>query len=226
MNPKQILDLLTSMAPATPLHMGVKKNCLGVDVSFEIRHGLDVRLANQCDIEWMGKNLEILTHVKDNASSEDELVEGVSKLHMEDAHWRWVSKAFGYFTSEYNWFYWVSSDGRVQGVCLIYHPKDSMVDGQGIFYIEYVAVAPWNRPNPLASVEFCGVGSDLIRFATNYAIGNLGLRPGFSLHSLPKAAGFYKKIGMVCIPAGKKDTLEYFEMTKESAEAFVGVANG
>lgn len=223
MDKSKIAALIASMSPASVMCKGYKKNHLGNETEFEVRHGWDIKLANQCDSEWNNKNLEILTFLQDKVS-EDELEKEFSKLYMEDAHWRWLGKALNYYTDEYNWFFW-TCENTVQGACLIYHPKESVIDGQGIFYIEYVAVAPWNRPNPLAPIIFKGIGTELIRIAYKYATETLKLRPGFSLHSLPKAAAYYQKIGMKCFPEQKKDSLEYFEMPKDSAEVFGGAAN-
>lgn len=223
MDKNKIVAMISAMKPAAVMHAGVRKNSFGHDVPFEIRHGWDIQLASLCDTEWTVKNVEILTFVQQNVS-EDSLAQEVSKLYMEDAHWRWLGKAIHYYTDEFNWFFWIC-EKSVQGACLIHHPKDSVIDGQGIFYIEYVAVAPWNRPNPLAPIAFKGIGTELIRLASKFAVEQLGLRPGFSLHSLPKAAAYYNKIGMTCFPDQRKDNLDYFEMTRESAENFREVTN-
>ncbi|EPN4463744.1 hypothetical protein ABL980_29965 [Pseudomonas aeruginosa] len=223
MDKTRIASLIAAMSPASVIYKGHKKDGLGSETAFEIRHGWDINLASQCDSEWSSKNIEILTFLQNNVS-EDALEQEVAKLYMEDAHWRWLGKALNYCTDEYNWFFWTCKD-IVHGACLIYHPKESVIDGQGIFYIEYVAVAPWNRPNPLAPIMFKGIGTELIRVAHKYATETLKLRPGFSLHSLPKAAAYYQKIGMKCFPEHKKDSLDYFEMPREAAESFGGIAN-
>lgn len=225
MDKKIINSLIASFPPATAMVSGFRTSSEGQSVSFQLLHGWDISLANQCDTEWTAKNLEILSSVKSSAKDEEDLIKKISDLHMEDAHWRWTAKAIYLNSQEYNWFFY-KAESAVQGACLIYHPKDSVIDGQGIFYIEYVAVAPWNRPNPLSVARFRGVGSDLIRHASIYATEVLGLRPGFSLHSLPRAAAYYTKIGMTCFPERKKETLDYYEMAKEAAQQFGAAANG
>jgi hypothetical protein len=225
MDIQSIKALIASLPPATAFASGVKTNTVGQSISFKLLHGWDISLANKCDTEWTAKNIEILYCVKNSTTSEAELIQKISELHMEDAHWRWTAKAIHHSTQEYNWFFYLAEDA-VQAACLIYHPKDSVIDGQGIFYIEYVAVAPWNRPNPLSNARFKGVGSDLIRYASKYATETLGLRPGFSLHSLPKAAAYYDKIGMICFPERKKESLDYYEMARDAAQEFGATANG
>ncbi|MGX5218285.1 GNAT family N-acetyltransferase [Pseudomonas segetis] len=221
MNTSEILALLNTGAGATSILQGFKPDVTGTPVEYSILHGWDARLAKKCDEEWGAYNIEVLRHLRTVSTSEAELIAHVEKLHMEDAHWCWLGKAFFYTSSEYNWFFLVAN-GSVQGVCLIYHPKDSVIDGRGIFYIEYVAVAPWNRPNPLAVVQFKGVGSELIKTASHYAVDHLGLQAGFCLHSLPKAIGYYTKLGMVECPQHSKDGLMYFEMPVECAGEFLG----
>ncbi|MFW9078679.1 hypothetical protein ACOI9X_05270 [Pseudomonas sp. P2757] len=225
MDINSIKALLASSSSASALFSGIKTNTSGKSVSFQLLHGWDIALARKCDVEWTEKNIEILHCVKSSTANEAELLQKISCLHMEDAHWRWTAKAIHHSAQEYNWFFYLAEDA-IQAACLIYHPKDSVIDGQGIFYIEYVAVAPWNRPNPLSATRFKGIGSDLIRYASKYATETLGLRPGFSLHSLPKAAAYYNKIGMICFPERNKESLDYYEMAKEAAQKFGVVANG
>jgi hypothetical protein len=52
----------------------------------------------------------------------------------------------------------------------------------------------------------------MINEISAYATAHLGLRPGFSLHALPRAIGFYQSIGMVRFHAFDKGELPYFEM--------------
>ncbi|MBP2085724.1 MULTISPECIES: N-acetyltransferase [Pseudomonas] len=225
MDIKSIKSLIASSPPASALISGVKTNTVGQNVSFQLLHGWDIALAHKCDTEWTAKNIEILRCVQSSVASEEELLKKISDLHMEDAHWRWSAKAIHHIAEDYDWFFYKAEDA-IQAACLIYHPKDSIIDGQGIFYIEYIAVAPWNRPNPLSVARFKGIGSDLIRYASKYATDTLGLRPGFSLHSLPKAAAYYNKIGMTCFPERNKESLDYYEMAREAAQVFGAAANG
>ncbi len=225
MDIESIKALIASFSPSKLVYSGVRENSKGDSVQFQLLHGWDIELANKCDREWTAKNIEILTSIREAAENEEDLLKKVSTLNMEDAHWRWTKKAINLSSQEYNWFFY-RAENSVQGACLIYHPKNSVIDEEGIFYIEYVAVAPWNRPNPLEPARFKGVGSELIRYASSFATESLGLRPGFSLHSLPKAAPYYRKIGMTCYPEKSKDSLDYFEMAREAAQKFGAAAHG
>lgn len=190
------------------------------DVEYTIYHGLNSIFALRADNDWLTFNFELVTELKKVAKSEEELLDLVQQHQFEDFHWRWVDKSVSFSSTEYEWFYLLIAD-QVQGICLIYHPKPSRIDGQNIFYVDYVAVAPWNRDSLITKKIFKGIGTILIKRALIYSINVLGYRPGFSLHSLPQAVTYYEKIGMINFgPDGTKQNLHYFEMEPESSEGF------
>lgn len=195
-------------------------NSNGNDDTYKVLHGWDLHRANSCDKLWGTFNLDLIAFIQSKNYSEDELSEVVKNIHIEDHHWDWLAKSCIHSSDEYDWFY-LDVDGVPQAACLIYHPKQSVVEVGDIFYIEYVAVAPWNRPNPMHPRTFCGAGSLIIRQAMKYAVDQLGLRYGFSLHSLSKAKGFYEKIGMVPVSNQDKGPLSFYEMTEESAKEYL-----
>ncbi len=55
----------------------------------------------------------------------------------------------------------------VQGVCLIRQPEPAKLEEGNIFYIEYLATAPWNLPNPIARQQYRGLA---LNFAGHYFI--------------------------------------------------------
>jgi hypothetical protein len=75
---------------------------------------------------------------------DQELLDIISSISNEDDHWRWFDKAIHLKGEEYDWFH-LYADEKPQAVCIIYHPKESALEPGNIFYIEYLAVAPWNR---------------------------------------------------------------------------------
>ncbi len=87
-----------------------------------------------------------------------------------------------------------------------------------IFWVEFVAVAPWNRNCDFRRREFYGLGEIILRAAQRFAVKELNLCPGFCLHSLAKAEGFYTKLNMVKV-AGKEDaqSLAYYELPQALA---------
>jgi GNAT superfamily N-acetyltransferase len=94
-----------------------------------------------------------------------------------------------------------------------------------VVYVDYIEAAPWNlevftEPDP---PRYRGVGGRLMTRAVRYALDS-GV--GVGLFSLPLAANFYEKIGMVRLFRDTNRTsatrdLWYYEMGREAAEAFL-----
>jgi len=176
-------------------------------------------LAHSCDRNWAQFNINLMKFIKDQNYDDAKRASVLSQIQIDDSHWDWLAKACFYRTDEYEWFFLVA-ENKPQGACLIYHPKPSALSTGDIFYIEYIAAAPWNRDNPMESRRFRSVGSVLIKHAVQHAHEKLNLRYGFSLHSLPRAAPFYKKIGMTTHPLSDKAPLVYFEMVETNAAKY------
>jgi len=182
---------------------------------YEIREGSNPILANACDKEWDEFNIQLMDFIQNHVPPEKQATV-LDQIQIDDAHWDWFAKAYFHQTDEYRWFF-LTVANQPQGACLIYHPKPSVIAEGNIFYIEYLAVAPWNRKNPMREQRFHSVGRLLVKCAVKYAHEVLGLRYGFSLHSLPRAYEYYKKLGMAAHPASNKDVLAYFEMGEVGA---------
>ena len=190
---------------------GVLVGTNGANVTYQLQMGWDIPIANVCDETWGVFNIQLMRFIKSQNYDDAALRAVFAQIQIDDSHWRWLNKSLRFNSDEYKWFF-LFAEGYPQAACLIYHPKPSAVDGKGIFYIEFVAVAPWNRDNPMKERSFKGVGKILIAKVKDYACVQLGLRPGFSLHALPRAAGFYQAIGMMHFPELDKDGMPYFEM--------------
>ncbi len=194
-------------------------HCDGTKFDADIVHGWDLGPAYQCDSLWGHFSYQILEFIK--ASDESIQQQLLDDCHLEDFHWCWLAKHKNYHSDQYNWFF-LMADGVPQASCLIYHPKKSSQSDDDIFYIEFLAVAPWNRPNPIKEQSFKGLGSLLLKAVILYAENELGMKKGFSLHSLPKAEGFYSKIGMIRVAWLDKDSMAYFEMLEKPKQVFLG----
>lgn len=191
----------------------------GCSYPYEIVQGWDIGLAMQCDKEWGCFNMKTLDFIRQSDSSLQQKLLDSSQL--EDAHWNWLAKHRCYHSDQYKWFFFIA-DGKPQGACLVYHPKKSVDTADTIFYIEFLAVAPWNRPNHICSQIFKGIGSLLLKTVISYAETELGITKGFSLHSLPKAEGYYQRIGMKRFEMYDKSGLGYFEMPELQKANFLG----
>lgn len=203
---------------------GVIKNNEEQDVEYKICHGWNLIFSFDCDREWGRDSLALLEYIENQSFDEGYLEDVLGSIQLEDHHWNWAIKSMAYRGEQYDWFY-MYADGKPQAACLIYHPESSALEKSDIFYVEYLAVAPWNRGCLVRDRLHKGVGSLLIRVVLDYSVNNLGLKPGFCLHSLPQAVNYYKKIKMVNISQKDKPDLLYFEMpSSEAKKILLGVA--
>ncbi|MDA8600317.1 GNAT family N-acetyltransferase [Burkholderiaceae bacterium] len=179
-------------------------------VDYTIHLGLDFGMASRCDDKWGAFTESLLSHIKSLEVSGVDIAPILQSAQLEDSHWSWRKKTIFKQGESYKWFFLIA-DKVPQAVCLIYHPQPSVMDAGDIFYVEYLAVAPWNRENLLAERVFKGVGSKLLFRIISYAKDDLNLKAGFSLHSLPQAEKFYQKIGMKSFAECDKDGTRFFE---------------
>lgn len=193
----------------------------GQEVDYKITHGWNLLASKECGDVWGQYNLELLEFIESQSYSEDELSLVLESLQTEDFHWDWFAKSSALRSKEYHWFY-MYAEGKPQGACVIYQPKESALHGEKIFYIEYIASAPWNRDSKIRKRLLYGVGSTLMRAILDFSVNTLNLTPGFSLHSLPQAKGYYEKLSMVNVNEKDKDTLVYFELPTADANALLG----
>ena len=181
-------------------------------VTYKIVHGWSLESSVNCDTFWKQGWLTLFEQIQQAEPDETKQGKILASISTEDFHWDWFRKAVDYCTDEYEWFH-LYADDKPQAACLIYHPEASALEPGDIFYVKFVAVAPWNRDCDLRPREFCGLGRIILRAAQRFAVKELKLRPGFCLHSLPKAEVVYKKLKMVKVD-GKEDgqSLAYFEL--------------
>jgi hypothetical protein len=183
-----------------------------VKFPYKIVHGWDLKSSLECDTLWKQGWLALFKQIQKTEPDETKQNEILASISTEDIRWDWFRKAVAFSNDEYEWFH-LYADGKPQAACLIYHPEASALEPGDIFYVKFVAVAPWNRTCDLRPREFRGLGEIILRAAQRFAVKELKLRPGFCLHSLPKAERFYTKLKMVKVD-GKEDaeSLAYFEL--------------
>ena len=183
--------------------------------NYRILFGHDMQLTQLCDQQWAKYNIELFEYIKDSVDESD-LNAVLESIQLEDKHWNWFNKSIRLYSASYKWFYLLCGDD-IQASCVIYQPKQSSFSNNNIFYIEFIAVAPWNRKNILHDKRYNGIGTLLITSVLRYATDTLGLTPGFSLHSLPQATGYYEQLGMLHCPSEDKERLKYYEIPREKA---------
>jgi hypothetical protein len=186
-------------------------------IPYRIVNGWSLESSVECDTLWKQGWVALFKQIQQAEPDETKQNEILDSISMEDFDWDWFRKAIAFTSDEYEWFH-LYAEGKPQAACLIYHPKPSALEPGDIFYVKFVAVAPWNRPCDFRPREFQQVGKIILRAAQRFAVKELKLRPGFCLHALPKAEGFYAKLKMVRV-AGKEDaeSLAYFELPQALA---------
>lgn len=192
-------------------------------VPYKIVHGWSLESSVECDTFWKQGWLALFKQIQQAEPDETKQNDILASISTEDFDWDWFRKAVAFSSDEYEWFH-LYADGKPQAACLIYHPEASALEPGDIFYVKFVAVAPWNRPCDLRPREFQQLGKLILRAAQRFAVKELKLRPGFCLHSLPKAEGFYVKLKMVKVD-GKEDaeSLAYFELPQALATELMEV---
>lgn len=195
----------------------------GKSSEYSIYEGWNLQCSRQCDQEWANDTINLLGSISQAGYDEDTLDNIINSIQSEDDHWVWVNKSLHCASDQYRWFY-LYCEGRPQGVCLIFQPKESSLIRGDIFYIEFIAVAPWNRSNMHRERQYKGVGSILIRAALKYAVEVLGLTPGFSLLSLPQAETYYEGISMVHIESKDTPTMKHFELPTMEANQLLAAS--
>lgn len=187
--------------------------------SFRLSCGWDLLSAYDCDQQWTAFRLKISMELA-KMSKEARDIE-MANIQDEDGHWEWFNKSFFLKSDEYKWFFF-KIDDHIEAACLIYHPSPSISSPKKVFYIEFIAVAPWNRYNPLSKNRYKGIGTTFLKNIMIYCTNVLKFEPGMSLHSLPQAAGFYEqKLGMIHYDQADKHGMNYYEMHENTFDAFI-----
>ncbi|CAO4171712.1 GNAT family N-acetyltransferase [Methylorubrum populi] len=140
-------------------------------------------------------------------------------------HWNWAQKtarvqgllAFRGFS--------VVAQGETQGLAQVDLTKSARAPGEAgkpLVYLDYLEVAPWNRPELGLQPRLRGVGTALIT-ATVALSEDEGFKGRIGLHSLPQADDFYRhRCGMTDLGLDPGyQNLRYFEMTVAQARAFL-----
>ena len=142
----------------------------------------------------------------------------------EDHHWNWQCKAdewkamLGYHS------FALTCEGELQGLMLLSDFRSARIQtqfGKPLVYVEFLATAPWNRPEFQRPVRYSGVGTVMIMTAVELS-QQLKYHGRIGLHSLPQAESFYRgACGMTELGQdAAHQYLKYFEMTENQAEEF------
>ncbi|MDP0497630.1 MAG: GNAT family N-acetyltransferase [Verrucomicrobiota bacterium JB024] len=139
---------------------------------------------------------------------------GVSP-NQQDAHWQWDQKMIGRRNFAFESFC-IELGDSVEGLMILSFNATSRLNGamgKDIVYLEYIAVAPWNRLSGDQQPRYRRVGTYLFQAAVKVSLAN-ELKGRIGLHSLPQAESFYRdKLGMIDLgPDPSCQNLRYFEL--------------
>lgn len=142
----------------------------------------------------------------------------------EDSHWDWRRKASAWRSLLGYQSFALVCQSELQGLMLTNDMTSARLPsqfGKPIVYVEFLATAPWNRPELRSPPKYRGCGRIFILAAIETSI-DAGYKGRIGLHSLPAAEGFYEgKCGFTRLgPDSSHQNLTYYEMTTTQAEAF------
>lgn len=144
---------------------------------------------------------------------------------VEDAHWDWAKKRLREQRAPLGFSsYAVEVAGETEGLMqleLATHRSRARASLH-LVYVDYLSIAPWNRPWPGQPPRFRGIGSILLREAIRTS-RDAGFRGRIGLHALPGAVTWYRdKLQMTAFAADPDyQGLHYFEFTEAQARRFL-----
>ena len=142
-------------------------------------------------------------------------------LAIPDQHWDWRTKrtvAAGTNRKVYG----LLNAGHVEAAMMLLFAPHSRDAAQGLplVYVDYVAVAPWNRTAIQSPERFRKLGTVMLGAAVEVS-RTLGMDGRCGLHSLPSSEGFYRRIGMKDLAIDPNyHHLRYFEFDAHAAMRF------
>ncbi|WP_369065020.1 GNAT family N-acetyltransferase [Burkholderia gladioli] len=126
----------------------------------------------------------------------------------EDSHWPWP-KIWVQMASDPDCeCLVVEANGQLQALCVFQYRNYSGHDGADCVYINFVAVAPWNRASLNAHTRFQGLGKLFLAIAGLVRAKRAGLCP-MELESLSQAEPFYLHVGFVPTGVVSKQMNQY-----------------
>ena len=197
----------------------------------EVYMHLDERHLADFEQEWRptirAKALEIYQDCIGTDGKPDRvaLIDGLGQFNIQDQGWDWRQKIDIYGGRLSKVSFAIECNGKTQGLMLAdLGSRTSKIRGEEglpLVYIDFIAVAPWNRPVLAEEPRYKGVGSVLLVTAISLSIDE-EMEGRIGLHSLPQSEGFYAEYcGMTSHGPEGDEGLHYFEMTADQAHDFL-----
>ncbi len=152
--------------------------------------------------------------------TQEKWYEILGKLAVQDHHWEWRTKC-SIAPGTNRCVFSLLNSGEVEAaMMLLFGEKSRGPSPRPIVYVDFVAVAPWNRKPFQDPQRFRGLGT-VIPGAAVEPSRKLGHDGRCGLHSLPQSEGFYRQIGMRDFGLdASKSSLRYFEFDPSGASTF------
>lgn len=152
--------------------------------------------------------------------TEDKWIEILGNFGVEDSHWRWRAKCDVALATNRRILALVN-DGDVEAAVCLFPGHKSRSNGLPLVYIDYIAVAPWNRKKIQVPPRFEKLGTVLLGAAIAMSM-SVGFDGRCGLHSLRQAEGFYRRLGMEDFGVDAAySSLRYFEFSNQGAKNFI-----
>jgi len=202
---------------------------IGKSFKVDLADGLDVAHLDFIEREWAPRlkrqyNLALLHFFQLPAAdqTQDKWIETLGDYGVQDYRWDWRNKC-SIAPASNRIIYSLLNAAEVEAAMMLLLGKISRDPSTPlpIVYVDYVAVAPWNRKPIQQPQRFKNLGTVMLGVAVGASIRD-GHDGRCGLHSLPQAEGFYRKIGMSDFgPDAGYSSLRYFEFSAQAARNFV-----
>lgn len=181
---------------------------------------------------WVPQMQDAISEIRDRHTDNsgqidrDAALAEISEKNLQDSHWEWDTKWRVMEQDLSKVFFAIECDEAAQALMIVdnsaYSCRHSDNAGSNLIYVEYVAVAPWNRRALVDTPQYARLGKTLIGTAISLSIEE-EFDGWIGLHSLPQSTDFYRNgCGMTDFgPDDDKQGMNYFEMTELQAETFL-----
>jgi hypothetical protein len=200
----------------------------GKTFTLDIVEGLDGAHLDFIESDWdpaLKRQYELALlkffELPDTEQTDDRAVQIMGDMAVQDRRWDWRNK-FAIAPGTNRRLFGILNGSDVEAAMLLLFGKTSRhTPTAPIVYVDYVAVAPWNRAPIHAPQRFRGLGTVLLGKAVSVSCSS-GFQGRCGLHSLPQSVGFYQKLGMTDLGADPVyQSLRYFEFTDTAAQLFL-----
>jgi hypothetical protein len=200
----------------------------GKSFKIDLAEGLDASHLDFIEAEWAPAikrqyDLAILRffQLPETDRTDERWAEILGEFAVQDFHWIWRTKSSDALSKNGRVFSLLNG-GEVEAAMVLLFSTNSRDPAAAvpIVYVDFLAVAPWNRKAFQDPQRFRSLGRVMMGAAVELS-RTLGRDGRCGLHSLPQSEGFYRQIGMSDFGLDASYlNLRYFEFDAASAANF------